>query len=294
LMGYAFQLGLIPLTSTSIAKALELNAVEVEFNKRAFLWGRRAAYRLEEVKRIVEKDIQGFKPLTDLNEIIDWRANFLSGYHDAAYANTYRTFVEKVRQEEKTKTPESNFEFTEAVAKNLFKLMAYKDEYEVARLYTDGTFIKSIEKKFEGDYHLNFHLADPLLSSRDARTGELKKRRYPQFTLSIFSVLAKMKKLRGTRWDIFSYTQERKQEVQLIAEYRELIETLCRTLNSQRYSDAVDLAQPAKFVRGYGHVKQASIDAYKAELAQQLEHYYALPQKAKIIQAYELTCWTSG
>lgn len=288
LMGYAYQLGLIPLSSESIERALELNNVAVDFNKRAFLWGRRAAFDVAAVQALVEKSIPKFTPLTDLDDIIAWREKSLVEYQDKKYAQSYVDFVTSIKEVDRSIFANTDFEFTKAVAKSLFKLMAYKDEYEVARMFSCEKFKKQIETEFEGDYSLNFHLAAPLVSRKNSETGHLIKRRYPAFTLKVFSLLAKLKFIRGSRWDIFSYTEERKKERQLPEKYRALITALCESPKPEAYDVLVELAALPQIIRGYGHVKERNIEKYEEKLADICARYESIKRQPEQILAYEV------
>ncbi|HWG79354.1 MAG TPA: DUF6537 domain-containing protein, partial [Stellaceae bacterium] len=147
----------------------------------------------------------------------------------------------------------------EAVARGLFKLMAYKDEYEVARLYTDGTFRRNLAQQFEGDYTLEFHLAPPLMAGRDPRTGELQKRAYGPWMLRAFRILARFRRLRGTALDIFGRTAERRMERRLIAEYEAVIRELAAALGPDNHALAVEIARLPQQMRGFGHIKERNV-----------------------------------
>ncbi|HYM01363.1 MAG TPA: indolepyruvate ferredoxin oxidoreductase family protein, partial [Stellaceae bacterium] len=219
MLGYAFQRGLVPLSLEAIERAIELNGVAVESNKRTFAWGRLAAQDRAKVEALVRSSMREEAPTQQsLAEIVERRTAFLTEYQDAAYAKRYRDLVALVESAEKSRARGMRG-FAEAVARNLFKLMAYKDEYEVARLYTNGEFRKSLYQQFEGDFTLEFHLAPPLLAPRDPNTGELQKRRYGPWVFRAFALLAKMRRLRGTALDIFGRTEERRTERRLIVEY---------------------------------------------------------------------------
>jgi len=151
--------------------------------------------------------------------------------------------------------------------------MAYKDEYEVARLYTDGEFLKKIGAQFEGDYTLSFHLAPPLFADRDAESGQLKKREYGPWMLSAFRVLASLKRLRGTMFDVFGYSEERKMERRLIAEYEATVDSLLATLDQSNHGLAVQIAAVPETIRGFGHVKEKNVVAAKAREASLLAAY---------------------
>jgi indolepyruvate ferredoxin oxidoreductase len=196
--------------------------------------------------------IEFIRKTVNVDELVAKRVEFLTGYQDAAYAAQYQAFVEKVRAVEK---PLNSHKLSEAVARYLFKLMAFKDEYEVARLHTDKGFHEKIAAQFEGDYKLRFHMAPPLLAKTNDK-GELVKQPFGPWMLKAFRVLAKMKGLRGTAFDIFGRTAERKMERALIAEYRACIEELLCGLTAQNLALAVEIARIPEEIRGYGHVKE--------------------------------------
>ncbi|CAG1018669.1 hypothetical protein BURC_03474 [Burkholderiaceae bacterium] len=259
MLGYAWQQGRIPLSHAALMRAIELNGVQIENNKNAFEWGRRAAHDLPAVQALMKpaQVIEFVRKTTNVDELIAKRVEFLTGYQDAAYAAQYQSFVEKVRAAER---PLDSHKLTEAVARYLFKLMAYKDEYEVARLHTDRSFHDKIAAQFEGDYTLNFHMAPPLIAKKNEK-GELVKQPFGPWMLKAFGVLAKLKGLRGTAFDIFGRTEERKMERALIGEYRECVEELLRGLEASNHALAVDIARIPEEIRGYGHVKERHLAA---------------------------------
>jgi len=229
-----------------------------------------------EPERVMKLAIPEEKPgsqliSTSLEEIIARRAEFLTAYQDVAYAKRYADFVAKVRALEAQKQPGSTA-LSEAVARYYFKLLAIKDEYEVARLYSDGDFTKRVAQQFEGDYRLVFHLAPPLSTKADSG-GEPKKKSYGPWMMSAFRVLSKMKTLRGTAFDIFGRTAERRQERQLITDYEALIEELLPQLAAHNHAIAVELASIPEHIRGYGHVKQRHLKAAKAKEAELVAKY---------------------
>ena len=268
MLGYAYQKGLLPLSARSIEKAIELNAVAVEFNRQAFLWGRRAAHNLAAVKTLLQP-AKPAKTGESLETLISKRMDYLTAYQNRAYAERYRTLVDKVQGLDDGK------ELSIAVARNYFKLLAYKDEYEVARLYTDGTFAKQLEAQFEGNYRLKFHLAPPLLSKPDPKTGKITKKTYGPWMLNAFKLLAKLKGLRGTPFDPFSYNAERKQERTLISDYETLLAQLLPQLGPHNYKIAVELASLPVQIRGYGHIKATNLQKAEAQKAQLLEQFHA-------------------
>jgi indolepyruvate ferredoxin oxidoreductase len=267
MLGYAFQKGLVPVSSEAINKAIELNGAAVKMNQAAFLWGRRTAVDLAAIERLIapKTDVESTTQLSHtLEQTVARRAAFLTGYQDAAYAEKYRNLVERVKQVESTRT-KGLTGLSEAVARYYFKLLAYKDEYEVARLYADPAFMQKIKSQFEGDYKLHFHLAPPLLAKRDPATGELRKKEYGTWVFTAFKVLSKLRGLRGTAFDIFGYTQERRMERQLIGEYEATIEELLGKLSSDNHALAVKIAAVPEEIRGYGHIKDRNLGIAKAK-----------------------------
>jgi len=268
LAGYAYQKGLIPVSANAIEQAIELNNVAVDFNRQAFLWGRRAAHNLASVKKAANIDIHLDSPFAanthgtvkTLDESIAWRTHFLVKYQDQSYADQYARFVQRVRVRDTEVSANGDCDLTQAVANNLHKLMAYKDEYEVARLYSDGVFMKKLREQFEGEFTFKIHLAPPLFSKKDRVTGHLIKREYPQWTLKVFALLATLKGLRGTPWDIFGYSIERKNERAIIENYKRTIDKLLHDLTAENYEKAVEIASLPMLIRGYGHIKDASIE----------------------------------
>ncbi len=274
MLGYAYQKGWVPLSSASLVRAIEINGVAVEFNKQAFEWGRRAAVDLERVRRVAEpaEVIPMSQHLSrNLDELLERRVKLLTDYQDAKYAARYKALVERVRKLEADKVGGSKL--AEAVARYYAKLLAYKDEYEVARLYTDGEFMKKIEGMFEGDYKLVFHLAPPILAKPDPRTGEPRKREFGPWTMSAFRVLAKLKGLRGTPLDLFGRSEERRTERALVREYEETIETLLGSLGKDNHALALKIASIPEEIRGYGHIKLKSITKARADRDKLLAQY---------------------
>ena len=212
----------------------------------------------------------------NLDELVERRVKFLTGYQDAAYAEKYRTLVEKVRSAEKEKANSSKL--TEAVARYYAKLLAYKDEYEVARLHSDDEMRRKIEGMFEGDYKVVYHLAPPLLAKTDPLTGEPKKIKFGPWMGAVFKALAALKGLRGTSFDIFSYTAERRMERGLITEYEADLERLLAKLSPANHSLAVQIASVPEEIRGFGHIKTRNVAATRkkrAELLGKFENTHA-------------------
>jgi indolepyruvate ferredoxin oxidoreductase len=277
MLGYAFQKGLVPVSSEAVNKAIELNGAAVKMNQAAFLWGRRAAVDLAAVERLIapKADVAATAEISHtLEEMVARRVTFLTGYQDAAYAEKYRSLVERVKQAE-TLRMKGLTGFSEAVARYYFKLLAYKDEYEVARLYADPAFMQKIKSQFEGDYKLHFHLAPPLLAKRDPGTGELRKAEYGTWVFTAFKLLAKLRGLRGTGFDVFGYTQERRMERQLIGEYEATIDELVGKLSGDNHALAVKIASIPEEIRGYGHVKERNLGIAKAKQADLLAAFHS-------------------
>jgi indolepyruvate ferredoxin oxidoreductase len=280
MLGYAWQKGWVPLSEAAIMRAIELNGVSIDFNKQAFVWGRQAAHDLASVEKAAKSNstvaqVIEFKRTPTLNDIISRRVAFLTDYQDAAYAKQYSDFVETVRAAE-AKLVEGGkpLRLTEAVAKYLFKLMAYKDEYEVARLYTQTGFADKIANMFEGDYKINFHLAPPLLAKRDAK-GHLVKKQYGPWMMKAFGVLAKFKGLRGTALDVFGYTEERRMERALIGQYKDTVSRLLPKLTAENLAKATAIASIPEDIRGFGHVKERHLRNAKEKEAALLRAFDA-------------------
>jgi indolepyruvate ferredoxin oxidoreductase len=264
ILGFAYQKGLVPLSAAAIERAIALNAVAVDFNHRAFRYGRWAALDREAVERIAQPAAGiGERLPESLAEMVARRMAFLEDYQNAAYAGRYRRLVRRAEAAEALRTP-GEHGLAEAVARNFFKLMAYKDEYEVARLYADGSFEKKLAQQFEGDFRLEFHLAPPLLAGRDPATGHLKKRRYGAWMMTAFRLLAKLKFLRGTPLDPFGHTEERRIERRLAGEYEALVDELIAGLSHENHAVAVELARIPEQIRGFGHVKTANLAEARA------------------------------
>ena len=265
MLGYAWQKGRVPLGEAAIMKAIDLNNVSVGFNKTAFNWGRAAAHDAASViKLTTPSKVIEFKRTQTLDDIVKKRVELLSAYQNADYARQYTTFVERVRAEEAKLGKGTRL--TEAVARYFYKLMAYKDEYEVARLYTDGAFKEKIAAMFEGDISIKFHLAPPLLAKTDSK-GHLIKQEFGPWMMKAFGVLAKMKGLRGTALDVFGYTAERKMERALIGEYRDTVGALLPKLTADNLAQLVAIASIPEDIRGYGHVKERHLQAAKTKEA---------------------------
>jgi len=271
MVGYAWQKGLIPLSIEAIDRAIELNGVAVGANKKAMLWGRRAAHDVQAVEALAKprQEPPSLHLSATPEEMIARRIAFLTDYQDAAYAARYQALVERVRAAETERAP-GRAGLAEAVARYYFKLLAYKDEYEVARLYTNGEFVAKLRQQFEGNVRLRFHMAPPLLSRRDLETGHLQKREFGGWLFHAFRIAAKLRRLRGTPLDIFGYSAERRLERRLITDYEALIDEVLAGLTADNHRLAVDLASVPEHIRGFGHVKEQHLAQAMTHQAQLL------------------------
>jgi indolepyruvate ferredoxin oxidoreductase len=271
MLGYAWQKGWVPLAEASVLKAIELNGVSVAFNTQAFAWGRVAAHDLASVEKLARASAPAqvieFKRAPGLDDVIARRVAFLTGYQNASYAAQYTDLVTRVRQAESAVVEAGKpLRLTETVARYYFKLMAYKDEYEVARLHADPAFAQKIAGMFEGDYKVKFHMAPPLLARRDSK-GHLVKREFGPWMMRAFRLLARMRGLRGSALDVFGHTAERRTERELIVHYRETLLGLLPTLSSDNLAQMIALAAIPEDIRGYGHVKERHLAAARAKEA---------------------------
>jgi indolepyruvate ferredoxin oxidoreductase len=264
MLGYAFQKGFVPLSLAAIDGAIELNRTSIESNRRSFAWGRLAAHDIAQVEVRVRGAVRPENPAEPegLDALVEHRAAFLKNYQNAAYAQRYRNTVRTVRIAEAKQTPGFSG-LAEAAARNLFTLMAYKDEYEVARLYSDGTFLKKLQAQFDGDFTVEYHLAPPVLARRDPATGEPRKRKFGPGMGRVFGLLARLRGLRGTPLDIFGYTQERRMERRLIAEYESVLREIAAALNTGNHALCIEIASVPAKIRGYGHIKARNVEAAK-------------------------------
>ena len=295
MMGYAYQKGWIPLSREALLRAIELNGQQVPNNIAAFAWGRRAARDPAGVNRLLAEGgarpalpegiielkrprkaspvVELKKPADELERLVAVRKAFLTDYQHAAYARQYTDLVDKVAHAEREATGTNRLAL--AVARGYFKLMAYKDEYEVARLYTAPAFQAQLDSQFEGDYSLRFHMAPPIFARKDPRTGVPRKVTLGPRTMTALKALARLKGLRGTWFDPFGRTAERRMERALIGEYRQTVQQLLAGLNRDNIGQAATIAALAETIRGYGHVKAASVEKYRTELSRLMQSYTA-------------------
>jgi indolepyruvate ferredoxin oxidoreductase len=277
ILGYAFQKGCIPLTSAAIEKAITLNGEAVKMNLAAFMWGRRAVAEPTVLAKLIEsvtKPDATYEIAQTLDEVVARRAAFLADYQNAAYARRYSDQIAKVRAAEERVSPSSTA-LTEAAARSLFKLMAYKDEYEVARLYTNGHFEKQVASTFEGDdLRLEFHLAPPMLAKKNPMTGVPRKMSFGPWMMKAFRMLAPLRVLRGTPLDVFGYNQERRTERELVRAFERRLDEIVLTLTPANLATAVGLASIPQKIRGFGHIKERNLKAAMAEETELLARYH--------------------
>jgi indolepyruvate ferredoxin oxidoreductase len=289
IVGYAYQLGALPLAAASIEQAIELNGEAVEMNKAAFHWGRRAALDPAAVEALVKPKPEAVSDARKLSqsfdEVVSRRVAFLTAYQDSTYAARYRRIVDKVKAAEAA-CAGGKSGLADAVARYLFKLMAYKDEYEVARLYADPSFVNQVNGEVGGEnLRFHVHLAPPLLARKDKATGEPRKMTFGPWIFPVFRVLAKFKFLRGTAFDPFGYSAERQTERTLVNDYEALLDEVLAKLNAGNHHIAVGLAAIPEKIRGFGHVKMRLLKAAKADEAALLDQFRAGP--APLLKAAE-------
>jgi indolepyruvate ferredoxin oxidoreductase len=269
-------MGLVPVSREALFRAIELNGAAVDANQRSFNWGRLAFHdpaSVEQQARPAEHDVGSDRIIApDLDAAIARRVEFLTAYQDADLAQRYRSLVDRIQRTE-SRVAGGSERLADAVARNYFKLLAIKDEYEVARLYTDGEFERQVEAAFEGDYKLRYHFAPPLWVKPDKITGAPVKRAYGAWMRPVLATLAKFKGIRGTWLDPFSHTAERRLERRLIADYERTVDELERGLRADNLDLAVEVATLPATIRGYGHVKRRNIDAATARRAALLAQF---------------------
>ncbi len=275
MLGYAWQKGLVPLRREAIEKAVTLNGVLVEANLKSFAFGRLAAHDPDKIEKL-SNEVKGADEVSDvaqtLDDVIQKRAAYLTEYQNESYAKNYTDMIERVREAEQKIVANSTV-LAESAARYYHKLLAYKDEYEVARLYTDGEFMKNLKSQFQGNYKIAFNMAPPIMERTDPATGRPQKREFGPWMLGALGVLAKFKGLRGTPFDLFGYHKDRKVERELIKEYEETIECVLSNLSKDNLDLCVELLSLPDAIRGYGPVKEENISKTRArhvELMSQL------------------------
>ncbi len=265
--GYAWQKGQVPVSLRGIYRAIKLNGVKADDNMAAFDLGRIAAYDPERLE--TAKDPRGHIPTKTLDELIADRADRLRGYQNAAYATRYTDLIARVKAAESAAG--LNERLSDAVARFAYKLMAYKDEYEVARLWTDGSFDAYLAKKFKGG-KVAYHLAPPIGSKKD-ENGHLRKKSFGPWMKIGFKIMKRFKWLRGTRFDPFGWTEERKLERRIRDQYLENIDRMLADLSAKNLDLAVAIAEIPDDIRGYGHIKEAAISEAAAQEAELWTHW---------------------
>jgi len=270
MLGYAYQKGLLPLSAKAILQAIEVNGVSIKMNTQAFQLGRLAAADPARLEAMMKGQDEVVAPKTldgmSLDEVIAHRSAFLIEYQNAALAKRYRGLVKRVRDA----ATDGGYgdALPRAVAVNYAKLLAYKDEYEVARLFTDGKFEKQLRDQFEGEFKFNFNLAPPILGGAKDALGRPKKRAFGAWMMPVFRTLAKLRFLRGTPLDIFGYSPDRKLERDLIAGYEKDVVTVLGLLSPVTHDTAVEILSLPDRIRGYGPVKEKAVADAKARYAQ--------------------------
>ncbi|VAX03416.1 Indolepyruvate ferredoxin oxidoreductase, alpha and beta subunits [hydrothermal vent metagenome] len=273
LFGYAWQKGKIPLSLAAIFRAIELNAAAVDSNKQSFSWGRIAAADMALIEQSLPHPLKNEAPLTALADIMNYRADYLKDYQDQALADRYLAAVNKIHDLEKARAIPSD-DLSKAVARNYFKLLAIKDEYEVARLYTNGAFERKINQQFEGDFKIHFHMAPPLLARKDNK-GHLRKMEFGGWMFTMLKIIAKLRGFRGSIFDIFGKSAERRMERHLICDYENLLDEFGRSLSKENFSAAVALAEIPSEIRGFGHIKKKSVEISRKNTQRLLQDYHS-------------------
>jgi indolepyruvate ferredoxin oxidoreductase len=285
MVGFAWQRGLIPVGEAALLRAIEINGAAVEANKEAFAWGRRAAAFPDRVATAATPAAalpDSRRLSASLDEMITRRTAQLAAYQDAAYARRYTDLVARVRTIETERVP-GETALTEAVARYYYKLLAIKDEYEVARLYAESDFAGRVSAQFEGDFTLHFHLAPPLLTRPDPRTGVVRKREYGPWMAKAFALLARLRHTRGTALDVFGWSAERRRERALIGEYEAVVDVLVSALALHNHALAVEIATIPEEIRGFGPVKERHLVAAKAKEARLLDAFHRARPRAPTV-----------
>ena len=276
LLGAAWQLGLVPVTLDALMRAIELNGVEVEKNKQAFTWGRVAADNPEHIEDLVMHDE---RPVEEsLDELVERRAGFLTDYQNADLARRYLDLVERARTAEAAVGADGGL--AEAVARSYFKLLSYKDEYEVARLHTQTGFLETVKRDFGARAKVRFHLAPPMLNSGLDARGRPRKREFGAWILPFFRVLAAMRHFRGTAFDLFGKSAERRMERALIAEFEQSVGELLDTLDAKNLDLVTEIVTLYMDIRGYGPVKELAVEGVRTRIANKINSLVSMEREA--------------
>ena len=280
MLGYAWQSGLVPVSEAAVRRAIELNGVEVDTNLAAFDWGRLAAGDFAAVVRLIDQPLQSDASGESLDDMVTRRAEFLTDYQDTALADRYRKLVLRTRESEQALGGDKDLPLTRSVARAYFKTLAYKDEYEVARLHVDTGFVERLKKEYGSTARIRFHLAPPLLSRGVDARGRPLKREFGAWMIPLFRLLAGMRKLRGTKFDLFGRSRERRMERQLIEEFETAMETLLQNLRPDNIAAAIGIVQLFLEIRGYGPVKDQAVAEVKPRIEQGLRDFVNVTHQA--------------
>ena len=273
LVGYAIQKGLFPISLSAIERAIELNGVSIDMNKESIYWGRLAAVDIKKLETITSADNKSIDYSEPLSSMIDDRYNFLISYQNIKYAEKYKSLIHKIIKIDES-IHNNRDDLSIAAAKFYFKLMAYKDEYEVARLHTGHDIKKYLDDKLEGDYKIEYSLAPPVFGGRDKITGRYPKRKLPSFTYYLFAIMKHFKFLRGTSFDVFGMSTHRKIERGLISEYESMLAEIETNINIENYDAAVKIALLPDHIKGYDVVKESNIEKSKLLKEQYFNEFY--------------------
>ena len=273
LVGYAIQKGLFPISLSAIERAIELNGVSIDMNKESIYWGRLAAVDIKKLETITSADNKSIDYSESLSSMIDDRYNFLISYQNIKYAEKYKSLIHKIIKIDES-IHNNRDDLSIAAAKFYFKLMAYKDEYEVARLHTGHDIKKYLDDKLEGDYKIEYSLAPPVFGGRDKITGRYPKRKLPSFTYYLFAIMKHFKFLRGTSFDVFGMSTHRKIERGLISEYESMFTEIETNINIENYDAAVKIALLPDHIKGYDVVKESNIEKSKLLKEQYFNEFY--------------------
>jgi indolepyruvate ferredoxin oxidoreductase len=281
MLGFAWQKGLVPVSLEALLRAIDLNGVDVEENRDAFGWGRIAAadypYIMTLMTEVPDTSIPQKEPL---DSVISRRARFLTGYQNEALANRYLELVERVRAREHALTTRGDLPFTTAVAKSWFKTLAYKDEYEVARLHVDSGFLETIKQEFGENARIKFHLAPPILNQGVDARGRPRKREFGAWMIPAFRLLATMRRLRGTPFDLFGHSAERRMERQLIEDFEATLQTILQHLDADNIALATEVIELFMEIRGYGPVKEEAMAKIRPQIEQKLAAFTSTRRQA--------------
>jgi indolepyruvate ferredoxin oxidoreductase len=280
MLGFAWQSGLVPVSREAIRRAIELNGVEVDANNAAFDWGRLAAADFPALREIIEQPATVAGQPETLDGMIARRTEFLTDYQDKALAERYRRLVHRAREREQSVGAAADLPFTRAVARAWFKTLAYKDEYEVARLYVDTGFLERLKKEYGKSANVRFHLAPPVLSRGVDARGRPRKREFGAWMIPAFRLLASMRRLRGTKLDPFGLSRERRMERRLIGEFEQTLETLLQNLRPDNIEVATSIVDLYLEIRGYGPVKEQAIAEVRPKIERALRDIVTVTQRA--------------